>query len=59
VIVEELLPVREVEVRVRRGRSPRSVRVAPEGTAFTWSHANGVVTVALPAVEVHCAVVIE
>ena len=59
VIVEELLPVREVEVRVRRDRPPRSVRVAPEGTAFTWSHADGVVTVALPAVEIHCAIVVE
>lgn len=59
VIVEELPPVREVEVRIRRDRPPQRVRAAPGGETIDWTHADGILTVRLPVVEIHTAIVVE
>lgn len=59
VIVEELPPVQDVVVRIRRDQAPQAVRLVPEGWEPAWAYANGVVTVSLPVVEVHTAIVVE
>jgi hypothetical protein len=59
VIVEELPPVRDVRLRIRTDRPPRRILAVPGETAFTWSGEDGAITVHLPLLEIHCALVIE
>ena len=57
VIVEELPPVTDVVLRIRRDTAPASVTVAPGGETPRWAFADGVLTIEIPRVEIHHAVV--
>jgi len=59
VMSEYILPVTDVTVRVALRAAPRSVAVVPADTALTWEHADGVLTVKLPRVDIHTVVVVE
>jgi hypothetical protein len=59
VIVEELLPVENVTVRVRRDTAPKSISVVPKETQMDWTYAKGLLQVHLPQVEIHSVVVVE
>jgi hypothetical protein len=53
---EQILPVRDVRVQVRCPERPASVRLEPDGVEPVWEYAEGVVTVEVPEVYIHCAV---
>jgi hypothetical protein len=59
VIVEELLPVEHAVVRIRRAVPPKSVTVEPDHTPIEWSYHDGLLEVNVPAVDIHCVVVVE
>lgn len=59
VIVEELPPVTDIVLRIRRDAPPASVIVAPDGAPARWSYAEGMLTVEMPRVEIHSAVVVR
>ena len=59
VIVEELAPVENVVVRIRRDTRPKSVSVVPADMPIDWSYQSGFVTAKLPRVETHRVVVLE
>lgn len=58
-IVEELLPVTDVTLRVRLDAAPQSVIAVPADPAPAWDYADGVLTVRVPRVDVHTAVVVR
>jgi len=58
-IVTELLPVEDISLRVRQSLPPRRVSLAPSGEDLDWTFDDGVVTIAVPRVEIHDIVVIE
>jgi hypothetical protein len=53
--VEEVLPVRDVTVKVRCAARPNKVTLEPGGTVPEWSYNDGLVTVQVPEVHVHTA----
>jgi hypothetical protein len=57
--VEEVIPVRDIVLRVRTGQSPTQVVLQPDGFGLPWDYANGVVTVRLPELQLHAMVVFE
>ena len=59
VIVENLAPIENVMVHVRRDHQPKAVRVVPSDMKIDWSYGNGVVTVNVPRVDIHRVLVIE
>jgi hypothetical protein len=59
VTVEELPPIENVLVRMRRERAPKSVTVVPPDVKISWSYKNGLLTVKLPQVDIHRVLVIE
>jgi alpha-L-fucosidase len=59
VMIEELTPVEDVTVRVRRLQEPVSVSLVPADAVIDWTYADGVVTVNVPRVEIHSVVVVE
>jgi len=59
VIVEELLPVQDIVVYIRRDKPPVSVLVVPDDTSLNWSYADAMLTVKLGCVEIHSVLVIE
>jgi len=59
VVVEELPPVENVVLRVHRDDRPKSVSLMPDGTPVEWSHRAGELTVKVPRVDIHSAIVIE
>jgi len=58
VIVDELPPVRDVVVRIRHQDRPRAVTAVPDDTPLDYSYDDGVVTVTLPRVDIHSAIVV-
>ena len=56
---EQVLPVREVHVRVRRDYAPLSVTLEPGGKPLQWSYDEQTVTVWVPEIEIHAIVVIR
>lgn len=56
---EQVVPVRGVQVRVRRESAPLSVTLEPEGMPLEWTYDEHVVTVQVPEVEIHAMVVIR
>jgi hypothetical protein len=58
IINEELLPERNVRLQVRQPAPPRTVACVPTGPQFDWSYADGQLTIDLPQVDIHTAVVI-
>jgi hypothetical protein len=59
VIVEDLPPVENVVIRVRRERPPKSVSVVPADLKIAWAYRDGVVKINIPRVEIHRVVVVE
>lgn len=58
-IVTELPPVENISLRVRQSAAPRQVKLAPSGTPLEWTFDAGVVTIAVPRVEIHDIVVLD
>ena len=59
VIVEELPPVENVVLKIRRDTRPQSVTLVPGGRQLAWGHANGLLSVKVPKVFIHTVVVVE
>lgn len=59
VIVDELQPVRDVVVRLYRPERPRAVTVVPADSPLDWTHEGGRVTITLPRVDIHSAIIVE
>ena len=59
VMVEELAPVHDVRVRLRRDRVPTSVSIIPAGDSFEWSYDDGSLDLNIPRVDIHTVVVVE
>ena len=57
--VENLPPIQNVVVRVRRTSAPKSVAMVPSDIKINWAYKNGLVTVKVPMVDIHRVVVIE
>ncbi len=56
---EQILPVRDVRVQVRYPERPITIRLEPDGVEPAWEYADGIVTVQVPEVYIHCAVVLS
>jgi len=59
VAVEELLPIENVVVRVRKERAPKAVTIVPSDVKIQSTYKDGVVTILVPKVDIHRVVVIE
>ena len=59
VCAEQILPVRDAVVRLARSSPPVQVRLEPGGAEPRWSHKNGTLTVQVPEVAIHTAIVVE
>jgi len=59
VSVERVPAVGPVTLRLRLAERPASVRVVPGGQDLDWIWDGGVVSVKLPQVHIHAAVVVE
>jgi hypothetical protein len=59
ILIEELPPIHDIVLRVRRKTKPRAVKLAPGKQPIEWSHRRGLLTVKVPRVDVHEVVVIE
>lgn len=59
VIVEELPPVTDVAMCIRRETVPASVTITPDGSPVSWTHAKGTLTIEIPSVAIHSAVVVK
>jgi hypothetical protein len=54
--VEQVLPVPNVTVRLRCPQRPSTVTLEPAGAPAEWTYENGVLTVAVPEVQIHTIV---
>ena len=59
VCVEQVLPVRDVTVRLRLPQAPGAVSLEPQGEKADWTYESGILTVRLPEVRIHTAVVVS
>jgi hypothetical protein len=59
VTVDNLPPIENVLVRVRREGVPKSVTMVPSDVKIRWAYNNGVLTVKVPQVDIHRVLVIE
>jgi len=59
VCAEQILPVRDAVVRLARASAPVRVRLEPGGAEPRWSYTNGALTVRVPEVVIHTAIVVE
>jgi hypothetical protein len=57
--VENLPPIENVLVRVRRDGAPKSVAMVPADVKIRWAYKNGILTVNISQVDVHRVLVIE
>ena len=57
--VEELIPVRDILLRVQTGDCPKQVILQPGDTPLPYDFAAGVTTVVVPELHIHAMVVIE
>jgi hypothetical protein len=51
--------VHDVTLRIRRESRPKSVTAVPAETELRWEYGDGIVTVAVPRVDIHTIVVVE
>jgi hypothetical protein len=58
-VIEEVVPLRDVEVKLRLPQEPSAAYVAPERTALAVDYYEGVATVRVPEVREHAMVVFE
>ncbi len=56
--VEEVLPVRDITVRLARATRPAQVTLEPGGQVPDWAYSRGVVEVHIPEVCIHTAIAI-
>jgi len=56
---EEVIPVRDIGVRVRTGRAPRCVTLQPGDRPLGWEYSDGVVSVRVPELRLHAMIVID
>jgi len=56
--IEQTLPVRDVTLELRRAEPPAAVTLEPGGSPADWEHGDGVLTVRIPEVRIHLAVVV-
>ena len=56
---EQIVPVRDVTVRLRRSSIPSRVTLEPGGEVVEWGYGDGVVAVKVPEVHIHRVVVVE
>jgi hypothetical protein len=59
VCAEQVLPVRDAVVRLARASAPARVHLEPGGAQPRWSYSNGALTVRVPEVRIHTAIVVE
>jgi hypothetical protein len=59
VMAEQLPPVENVTVRVRQDQRPKSVSLVPANMEVEWEHADGVITIKVPRVEIHRVLMID
>ena len=57
--VEELIPVRDILLRVQTGVCPKQVILQPGDTPLPYDFAAGVTTVVVPELQIHAMVVFE
>jgi hypothetical protein len=58
-IMEDVIPLADVPLSVRRARAPRRVYLAPGGEALIFSHRAGRVETVVPRLDGHAMVVME
>jgi hypothetical protein len=58
-VIEELLPLREVSVAIRRAARPSAVRLAPSGVSLPFAYADGRVRFTVPELVCHQMVVLD
>jgi len=58
-LVEDIVPIFDVPVSLRRESAPQSVYTAPDRTPVEFRYENGYVTMRVPKVEGHAMVVVE
>jgi hypothetical protein len=58
-VIEELLPLRDVSVAIRRAAKPSAVRLAPSGMALPFAYADGRVHFTVPELVCHQMVVLD
>lgn len=56
---DELPPVNNIVVRVRRDTPPARVSAQPENSTLEWQYADGIVQVRAPELHIHSMIVIE
>ena len=50
-VIEDVLPLYDVQVSVRADRQPSAVRLVPEDEALEWSWEDGYVRLSVPRVD--------
>ncbi len=58
-VIEELVPIRDVAIVVKRAAKPSAVELAPEGTALPFTWADGVARFTVPVVACHQMVALK
>ena len=56
--LEQVLPVRDVQVRLRYPTKPDQVTLEPGGPCVEWTYSDGVIDVRVPDLKIHTAIVI-
>ena len=57
--VEAILPVRDVQVRVRCPQRPSAITLEPGGSQPAWTYADGVASITVPEVHIHQTVALQ
>lgn len=57
--LEQVLPVTDITVKLRRAERPTRVTWEPSGDTLAWTYADGIVCVQVPRVDIHGVVAIE
>lgn len=58
-IVEELLPIDDIELQIRTEKKPKRVEIHGEKSPMRWSFVKGLTTIRLPKVEIHTVISVE
>lgn len=57
-VIDEIPPIGPITVTIKMAKKPSAVSMAFEKTAVQWKHTKGVLTVSIPSVHIHAALVI-
>ncbi len=58
-IAENILPVYNIDIKVKKESEPASVRLQPDGTKLDWSYQDGYVSFRLPKLEIYSIIEIR